>query len=461
MKKTILCIGAGYVGGPTMAVMADNCPDYKVIVVDMNEERINAWNSDELPIYEPGLDEVVKRARNRNLFFSTDIIAGIKEASIIFVSVNTPTKTFGAGAGKAADLQFWEKTARDIIEHSKHDKIVVEKSTLPVRTAEAMRRILQSNTKNLNFDIISNPEFMAEGTAVTDLQTPDRVLIGALETVSGQKAMQRIKDIYLHWVPEEKIKTTNLWSSELSKLVSNAMLAQRISSVNSISALCEKTDANILEVSAAMGMDSRIGAKFLRAGIGFGGSCFKKDILNLVYLCEFYGLPEVAAYWEQVVKINEYQATRFVSKILNNMFNSVASKKIAIFGFAFKADTGDTRESPAITVSKMLLEERATLAIHDPEALKNAKLDLADETGDISYHCDPYKTAEGAHAIVVLTDWKQFQGYDYERIFKSMEKPAFIFDGRNILDHKKLFKLGFNVFPLGQREYSHLTEIEK
>lgn len=456
MNKTILCIGAGYVGGPTMAVIADKCPDYKVIVVDVNAKRIEAWQSDKLPIYEPGLDEVVKRTRGRNLFFSTDVVAGIKEAGIIFVSVNTPTKTFGAGAGKAADLQYWEKTARDIIEHSEHDKIVVEKSTLPVRTAEAMRRILQANTKGLNFDIISNPEFMAEGTAISDLENPDRVLIGALETVSGQKAMRAIKDIYLHWVPEEKIKTTNLWSSELTKLVSNAMLAQRISSVNSISALCEKTDANILEVSSAMGLDTRIGSKFLRASIGFGGSCFKKDILNLVYLCEFYGLPEVAAYWEQVVKINDYQASRFVKKILSNMFNSVAGKKIAIFGFAFKAETGDTRESPAITVSKMLLEERAVLSIHDPQALENAKLDLADTEGEISYHADPYEAAADTHAILILTEWQLFKEYDYARLFSSMAKPAFIFDGRNILDHQELFELGFNVFPLGQREYSHL-----
>lgn len=457
MNKTILCIGAGYVGGPTMAVIADKCPDYKVIVVDVNEKRIKAWQSDKLPIYEPGLDEVVRRARGRNLFFSTDVVAGIKEAGIIFVSVNTPTKTFGAGAGKAADLQYWEKTARDIIEHSDHDKIVVEKSTLPVRTAEAMRRILESNTKGLNFDIISNPEFMAEGTAIGDLQNPDRVLIGALETPAGQKALQAIKDIYLHWVPEERIKTTNLWSSELTKLVSNAMLAQRISSVNSISALCEKTDANILEVSSAMGLDSRIGSKFLRASIGFGGSCFKKDILNLVYLCEYYGLPEVAAYWEQVVKINDYQAERFVRKIVTNMFNSVAGKKIAVFGFAFKADTGDTRESPAITVSKMLLDEHAVLSIHDPEALDNARLDLADCAGEITYHEDPYEAAAGTHAILVLTEWKLFRDYDFGKIFASMEKPAFIFDGRNILDHRALFELGFNVYPLGQREYSHLT----
>lgn len=456
MNKTILCIGAGYVGGPTMAIIADNCPDYKVIVVDKNEARIKAWQSDILPIYEPGLDEVVKRTRGRNLFFSTDIFGGISEADIIFVSVNTPTKTFGAGAGKAADLQYWEKTARDIIEHSSHDKIVVEKSTLPVRTAAAMQRILQSNTKGLNFEVISNPEFMAEGTAVTDLQHPDRVLIGSMDTPTGKAALQRMIDIYTHWVPREKIKTTNIWSSELSKLVSNAMLAQRISSVNSISALCEKTDANILEVSAAMGLDSRIGSKFLKASIGFGGSCFKKDILNLVYLSEFYGLPEVAAYWEQVVLINDYQERRFVAKICNKMFNTIAGKKIAVFGFAFKADTGDTRESPAIYVCKMLLEERAKLAIHDPKALENAMLDLADETGDITYCNDPYEAVKGAHCIAVLTDWKDFLKYDFRRIYELMEKPAFIFDGRNLLDHKAMFELGFNVYPLGQPALSHL-----
>jgi len=385
MNKTILCIGAGYVGGPTMAVIADNCPDYKVIVVDINAERIAAWQSEILPIYEPGLKEIVDRTHRKNLFFSTDVVAGIKEADIIFVSVNTPTKTFGAGAGRAANLQYWEKTARDIIEHAENDKIVIEKSTLPVRTAEAMHRILQSNTKGLNFDIISNPEFMAEGTAIDDLQNPGRVLIGAMEDASGQKALKAVADIYRNWVPEEKIKKTNVWSSELTKLVSNAMLAQRISSVNSISALCEKTDANILEVSDAMGMDPRIGSKFLRASVGFGGSCFKKDILNLVYLCEFHGLPEVAAYWEQVVLMNDYQERRFVENITSCMFNTVADKKIAVFGFAFKADTGDTRESPAIYVSKLLLEEHAILAIHDPQALEYAKLDLADCEGDISY----------------------------------------------------------------------------
>jgi len=456
MNKTILCIGAGYVGGPTMAIIADKCPDYKVIVVDKNVARIAAWNSPNLPIYEPGLDEVVSRARGRNLFFDTNVEAGIKEADIIFVSVNTPTKMFGTGAGKAADLQYWEKTARDIVEYSTRDKIVIEKSTLPVRTAEAMQRILLSNDKGLKFEVISNPEFMAEGTAVDDLQCPDRVLIGGMETPDGQKALQAIVDIYSHWVPRDRILTTNLWSSELSKLVSNAMLAQRISSVNSISALCEKTDANIVEVSAAMGRDSRIGSKFLRASVGFGGSCFKKDILNLVYLCEFYGLPEVAAYWEQVVTMNEYQEKRFVSKILNSMFNTVAGKRIAVFGFAFKGDTGDTRESPAIYVSQLLLDEHAELAIYDPKAIENAKMEMAGVEGKIDYVHDPLEAVKGAHAIAILTEWKEFTTYDYRKIFSMMEKPAFIFDGRNLLNHRELFEIGFNVYPLGQQALTHL-----
>ena len=455
MNKTILCIGAGYVGGPTMAVIADNCPDYKVIVADINTDRIAAWQTDDLPIYEPGLLDVVKRARGRNLFFSTDVAAGIREADLIFVSENTPTKTFGAGAGRAANLQYWEQTARDIIENAENDKIIIEKSTLPVRTAEAMHKILQSNTKGLNFEVLSNPEFMAEGTAITDLQNPDRVLIGAMDTPGGKEALEILAQVYRNWVPAERIKRTNIWSSELTKLASNAMLAQRVSSINSLSALCEKTDANILEVSSAVGQDSRIGAKFLKASVGFGGSCFKKDILNLVYLCEYYGLPEVAAYWEQVVKINEYQQSRFVANICHSMFNTVADKKIAIFGFAFKADTGDTRESPAINICTMLLEEHAKLAIHDPKALPNAKRDLANFSNSIEYVENPYEAVKGAHAIAVLTDWKEFRSLDYKKIYESMEKPAFIFDGRNLLDHQSLFDLGFNVFPLGQQALLH------
>lgn len=453
--KKILCIGAGYVGGPTMAVIADRCPQYQITVVDLNEKRIAAWNSAELPIYEPGLEEVVARCRNRNLFYSTDIPKGIREADIIFVSVNTPTKTFGCGAGRAADLQYLEKTARAIVEYADEGKIVVEKSTLPVRTAQAMSRILHSNPKGLKFQIISNPEFLAEGTAINDLENPDRVLIGGMETPEGQRAIEEVVAIYANWVPRERIITTNLWSSELTKLVSNALLAQRVSSANSISALCEKTEANINEVTAAAGRDSRIGAKFLKASIGFGGSCFKKDILNLVYLCGYYGLPEVAEYWEQVVRMNDYQARRFVGNMLAAMFNTVADKKIAILGFAFKANTGDTRESPAIAVCCQLLEEHARLRIHDPKALGNARLDLEDAEGDISYCEDPYDAVKGAHAIALLTEWDSFRKLDYRRIYDLMEKPAFLFDGRNLLDHRKLYEIGFNVYPIGQKALTH------
>ena len=454
-KKSILCIGAGYVGGPTMAMIAAKCPDYKVTVADINEKRIASWNSDQLPIYEPGLPELVKKSRGRNLFFTTDVVQGIKDAHIIFVSVNTPTKTFGAGAGKAADLQFWEKSARLIAEHSDDDKIVVEKSTLPVRAAEAIHRILQSNTKGLNFSVLSNPEFLAEGTAVADLESPDRVLIGSMISPEGHEAMDELVGIYARWVPRERIITTNVWSSEMSKLVSNAMLAQRISSINSISALCEKTGADIAEVSHAVGLDKRVGSKFLRSGVGFGGSCFKKDILNLVYLCETFNLHEVAAYWEQVVLMNEYQEKRFAERIVKNMFNTISGKRIAVFGFAFKADTGDTRESPAIYISRLLLNEQANLAIYDPKALDNAKIDLADVAADIEFTSDPYEAVRGAHAIALITDWKEFAEYDYEKIFSLMEKPAFVFDGRNILDHDRLFQLGFNVFPLGKTEKTH------
>jgi UDPglucose 6-dehydrogenase len=433
-----------------MAVIANNCPQHRVVVVDIDEARIAAWQSDQLPIYEPGLEELVRRAQNRNLFFSTEIGRNIAEADIIFVSVNTPTKTFGQGAGKAADLQYWEKTARQILENSTSSKIVVEKSTLPVRTAEAMERILQSNGNGAHFDVVSNPEFLAEGTAIRDMQQPDRVLIGGRETPSGQKAVQSIVDIYSQWVPHERIITTNLWSSELSKLVANAFLAQRISSINAISALCEKTEADVREVAHAIGMDTRIGAQFLRAGVGFGGSCFKKDILNLVYLCEHYSLHEVAAYWEQVVKMNEYQQARFVSNIISAMFNTVAGKRIAIFGAAFKANTSDTRESPALNVCRALLEERADVVITDPHALDNARADLGDMAEQVTFEADPYLAAEGAHSLAILTEWPHFAELDYEAVYKSMAKPAFIFDGRNILSHKKLHAIGFNVYAIGR-----------
>ncbi|HRY62775.1 MAG TPA: UDP-glucose 6-dehydrogenase [Candidatus Paceibacterota bacterium] len=455
-KKNILCIGAGYVGGPTMAVIAAKCPDYKVTVVDINKDRIKAWKTDNLPIYEPGLLEIVKKARGKNLFFSTDVEKEIKENEIIFVSVNTPTKTFGEGAGKAADLQYWEKTARNILKNSESDKIIIEKSTLPVRTAEAMERILNSGEKKIHFEVLSSPEFLAEGTAIKDLLNPDRVLVGSRETPGGIKARNEIVEIYANWIPKEKILTTNVWSSELSKLVANAFLAQRISSINAISALCEKTEADVDEISRAIGHDSRIGAKFLRPSIGFGGSCFKKDILNLSYIAESYGLHEVAEYWQNVIKLNDYQAARFVKNMLKSMFNTVAGKKIALFGFAFKANTGDTRETPALAVTKMLLEERAEIIITDPKALHEAKRDLADIKKGVTLEEDVYKAAKGSHAIAIMTEWDSYKTLDYEKIYKSMEKPAFIFDGRNILNHKKLYDIGFNVYPIGKTPLSHL-----
>ena len=454
-KKNILCIGAGYVGGPTMAMIAYKCPQYKVTVVDINPARIAEWNSDDLPIYEPGLDKIVKATRGRNLFFSTEIEHGIKEAEIIFVSVNTPIKTFGAGAGMAADLQYWEKTARQILKYSESSKIIVEKSTFPVRTAFAMERIFSSTENDIHFDVLSNPEFLAEGTAIKDLEYPDRVLIGSRETPSGLKARDELVEIYASWVPKERIITSNIWSSELSKLVANAFLAQRISSINSFTALCEKTEADITEVARATGMDSRLGNKFLNSSVGWGGSCFKKDILNLVYLCRNYDLSKEADYWEGVVRINEYQKERFVLNILSAMFNTLASKKICLFGFAFKANTGDTRESPAIFISKRLLDEKAELVITDPKALDNAMTDLDGIDGKISYIEDPYEASDGCDAIAVMTEWEIYKSLDFEKIYRSMVKPAFIFDGRNILDHKGLFDIGFNVFPIGKPPLTH------
>ena len=451
----ICCIGAGYVGGPTMAMIAKKCSNIDVTVVDINEERINAWQSDSLPIYEPGLYDVVQESIGKNLFFSTDIDSAIKKADIIFVSVNTPTKTFGEGAGRASDLQYWELCARRIKEVSESDKIIVEKSTLPVRTAEAMERVLHSDESNLHFEVLSNPEFLAEGTAITDLENPDRVLIGGHDTESGQKALKILVDIYANWIPKDKILTSNVWSSELSKLTANAFLAQRVSSINAISALCEATEADVTEVAHAIGTDSRIGSKFLKASIGFGGSCFKKDILNLVYLCESYGLHEVANYWQQVVEINEYQQIRFIRQMIQSMFNTIAGKKILILGFAFKADTGDTRESPAIKICRELYNEKADLIVSDPKATLNAMKDLTD-LKNITYEDDPYKAAVGADAIAVLTDWKEYKDLDYKKIFKEMRKPAFIFDGRNFLDHNHLFNIGYEVYSIGKGRLSHL-----
>jgi UDPglucose 6-dehydrogenase len=454
-EKKLLCIGAGYVGGPTMAMIAYKCPQYKITVVDINHERIAEWNSDNLPIYEPGLDEIVKAARGRNLFFSTNVDKGIKESDIIFVSVNTPTKTFGVGAGMAADLQYWEKTARHILQCAESPKIIVEKSTLPVKTALAMERILTSNNNKIHFEVLSNPEFLAEGTAINDLENPDRVLIGSRQTKNGIKAGNELVEIYANWIDKQRIITSDIWSSELSKIVSNAFLAQRISSINSISALCEKTDADINDVARAVGFDSRIGNKFLNASIGFGGSCFKKDILNLVYLCRHYGLNEVADYWNSVVKINDFQKERFVINMLTAMFNTLVNKKICLLGFAFKANTGDTRESPAIYIAKRLIEEKAELVITDPKALKRARIDLQNIDANVKYIEDPYEAAAGSYAIAIMTEWDIYKDLNYEKIYNSMIKPAFFFDGRNIVDHQRLFEIGFNVFPTGKPALTH------
>jgi len=437
-----------------MAMIALKAPDINVTVVDMNAARIAAWNSDTLPVYEPGLDDVVKERRGKNLFFSTDVTGNIKDADIIFVAVNTPTKTYGVGAGRAADLRYIESVARTIAEHSKSPKIIVEKSTIPVKTAEAIKEILNANSNGMKFSVLSNPEFLAEGTAMADLLNPDRVLIGGEHTPEGEKALQTLVDVYARWVPRERIITTNLWSSELSKLVANAFLAQRISSINSISALCEATGADVDEVAHAIGKDSRIGPKFLKASVGFGGSCFQKDILNLVYLCQHFGLPEVAAYWESVVTMNDYQKRRFASKIVRTLFNTVADKKIAVLGFAFKKDTNDTRESAAINVCRDLLAEHANVSVYDPkvpgeEILKDV-LGKDNTNPRLTVAKSAYEACAGAHAIAVVTEWDEFKTLDFQKIYEGMPKPAFIFDGRNILDLEKLAKIGFRAHGIGK-----------
>ncbi|CAG8584809.1 7500_t:CDS:2 [Ambispora gerdemannii] len=450
--KNICCIGAGYVGGPTCAVIAYKCHHIKVTIVDLNTDRIAAWNSHQLPIYEPGLDEVVFERRGKNLFFTTEIEDAVNEADLIFVSVNTPTKKSGMGAGFAADLVYVESATRGIASVAKSSKIVVEKSTVPCRTAESMRTILETNsTGNLRFDILSNPEFLAEGTAIKDLLYPDRVLIGALQTPEGRKAQQALAEVYANWVSTDRIITTNLWSSELSKLAANAFLAQRISSINALSALCEATGADIDEVAYACGRDARIGPKFLKASVGFGGSCFQKDILNLVYLSEQLNLPEVAAYWKQVVDLNEYQKKRFVERIIKTLFHTITNKEIALLGFAFKKDTGDTRESAAITLCKHFIQERATVRIYDPKvADEQIFLDLT-EPGIVITR-SPYDASRNVDAIVIATEWDEFKELDYTRIYKNMKKPAFIFDGRLILDADKLQKIGFRVHTIGRKE---------
>jgi len=454
MNRNIVCIGAGYIGGPTMAVIAAKNPDRKVIVCDIDAKRIAAWNSKNyaLPIYEPGLVDVVRKVRGRNLFFTTDIKKAVKECDIVFVGVNTPTKMFGRGAGRASDLQYWEATAREIKDWATGDKIIVEKSTLPVRTAAAMEAILNDHVKHA-FTVLSNPEFLAEGTAIRDLEAPDRVLIGGPDTKAGRAAVSAIVDIYRGkggcWVPKAKILTTNVWSAELTKLAANAMLAQRVSSVNALAGLCEATGADVDEVARVMGADHRIGPRFLKAGPGFGGSCFKKDVLNLVYLCETFGLHTAAEYWSQVIKMNDHQQERIVSRLFKAMFNTLANKKIAMFGFAFKADTGDTRETPAGTVARLLNDEHVSLAITDPKALDNARKDLADLSG-IDFVADPYKAAKEADAVLLMTDWKEYPALDWTKIYRAMRKPALVFDTRNCLDAAALRKIGFNVLNIGK-----------
>ncbi|KAG2366390.1 UDP-glucose/GDP-mannose dehydrogenase family, NAD binding domain-containing protein [Suillus spraguei] len=463
--KQICCIGAGYVGGPTCAVIALKCPHIRVTIVDLNQARIDAWNSPDfkLPIYEPGLEDVVRKARGRNLFFSTDVDKGIRDADLIFVSVNTPTKKSGVGAGFAADLNYVELATRRIAATATSSKIVVEKSTVPCRTAESMRTILDANSKpNARFDILSNPEFLAEGTAIDDLFAPDRVLIGSLQTQEGKEACAALSEVYQNWVPKERILTVGLWSSELSKLAANAMLAQRISSINALSAICEATGANIAEVAHSIGQDSRIGPKFLRASVGFGGSCFQKDILNLVYLSESLNLKEVAEYWKQVVTMNEYQKRRFSKRVVDTLFNTITGKRIAVLGFAFKADTGDTRESAAITLIRDFQQERALVNIYDPQVeSKQIWTDLSEASPDIPletiqrqvYICSSaLEACKNAEAVVVATEWAEFKTINWEAVYAGMNKPAFIFDGRLLVDAEKLRSIGFKVTVIGRGE---------
>lgn len=465
--KNICCIGAGYVGGPTMAVIAQKCPNVQVTVVDINENRINAWNDpdvEKIPIYEPGLSEIVKEARGRNLFFSTDVNAAIDKAEMIFISVNTPTKTYGIGKGMAADLKWIELCARQIAEVAKTDKIIVEKSTLPVRTAAALKDILDNTGNGVKYQILSNPEFLAEGTAIDDLKNPDRVLIGGdVHSKEGKEAMDALVDIYAAWVPRENILTTNVWSSELSKLTANAFLAQRVSSINALSELCEKTGADVQEVARAVGMDSRVGAKFLKASVGFGGSCFQKDILNLVYISKTFGLHEVADYWEQVIIMNDHQKRRFAANIVRTLYNTVSGKKIAFLGWAFKKDTNDTRESAAIYVADDLLNEQAEIVVYDPKVTEEqiySDLDyLGTRSGEenrrsVKVVNSASEACKDAHAIAVLTEWDEFENLDWQHIYDNMLKPAFLFDGRRLLDRKTKEEIGFEFYAIGASQPS-------
>jgi len=464
--ERIACIGAGYVGGPTCSVIADKCPQISVTVVDSDLQKIDRWNSDDLPIYEPRLNEVIKRCRGRNLFFSTDVSKAIKESQLIFICVNTPTKSYGRGKGMAPDLKYVESVSRTIAEHANGPKIIVEKSTVPVRAAQSIEDILREaqaqNSKLLSFQVLSNSEFLAEGMAIQNLEYPDRVLIGGEQSEEGANAINHLVAIYENWIPRERIITTNTWSSELSKLAANAFLAQRISSINSISAICEATGADIRDVAHAVGCDSRIGNEFLNASVGFGGSCFQKDVMCLVYLCEVLQLRKTADYWKSVVEMNNWQRRRFSDKIIAELFNTLDQKKIALFGFAFKKDTGDTRESSAIYVAKYLLEEHAMLNLYDPKVTKKAMVlelknvvpeQLVDDL--VNVYNSPYEAANQAHAIVVLTEWDEFKDLNYKKIYRTMKKPAYIFDGRLILDESELKAIGFKVFTIGTSHNQH------
>ena len=465
--KNICCIGAGYVGGPTMAVIANFCKHINVVVVDINQDRINDWNNmdfDKLPIYEPGLDEIIKSVRGKNLKFTTNLKESIANADMVFISVNTPVKKSGVGAGESSDLKWVESSARQISKYSKDHTIVVEKSTLPVRTAELIKEILDvaqmdnfSSTDKKSFSVLSNPEFLAEGTAINDLINPDRVLIGG----DDESAIDKLVEIYKNWVPNEKIIRTNLWSSELSKLTANAFLAQRISSINSISAICESTGADVRQVSEAIGKDKRIGNQFLKAGPGFGGSCFKKDILNLVYLCKHYKLFEVAKYWENILSINSWQQKRIYELVVRKLFGNLAGKRIAILGFAFKANTNDTRESPSIEICSNLLKEGACLIINDPKvSLKSIKKNLSNyyfcenETksmpeGSWQFSSSIYEAIYDTDAILLLTEWDEYEDLDWEKISTIMRKPSWVFDTRGIINREKINAEGLNFWSLG------------
>ncbi len=455
--KNICCIGAGYVGGPTMAVIALKCPEIKINIVDINKNKIDQWNSknlDKLPVFEPGLSEIISEVRDKNLFFRTDVEECIDSADMVFMAVNTPTKTEGEGKGMAADLKYIESCARTIAKASKTDKIIVEKSTLPVRTAEKIIDILNEN-KKVNFQVLSNPEFLAEGTAIKDLFKSDRVLIGGQKSREGENAVNNLSEIYERWIPKNKILKLNIWSSELSKIVSNAMLAQRISSINSISSLCEKTGADIEEVALAVGMDKRIGPDFLKASVGFGGSCFKKDILNLVYMLKYYGLLKESNYWKSIVEINSHQTQRFANKIIESI-NQDTDKIVSIFGWAFKKNTNDSRESASIYLAKILIENHIKVNVYDPMVSKERIIDDLNQLGleanssVLEVFKSPDQAAESSSGIAFCTEWDEFKTLDFKTIFKLMGNSPWIFDGRNTLNINLLEECGFNVYSIGK-----------